>query len=277
MKNKKEMNDEPINEEQTKKKPNSKIFIYIIIGVIVLLVIALPTKSMSCNKTGLKIETVREPYQDIEVYYENVPYTITEYYYEDVPYTDRECSKTNLKYVSDWGAISNTCINEICDRHEQYCIRKNFWGNCIEYAERCVHTACTKYRKDCALTIENIDDEGGTWSIEGYSWNRDLNRKENFIKLINVYIRPTKIGVAKWSFVYNAGESMSCWYSTKTIPTKTECENVIKTHSERKSREVIKTRSVRKTRTITKYRDAEQTKDIQESYNKNVNWLFGSC
>ena len=255
----------------------SRIFFWIFIGVLALLVLTLPTKTLSCSRMISNSENIQVPYDYIETYYEDVPYTDKEYYYEDVPYTDKDCNNINIKYVSDWGQISEECINEICDEHEQYCVKKNFWGNCIEYAERCVNTACTKYRKTCRLEIENIDDTGGTWNIEGYSWNRDLDKKENFIKLISTYIRPTKVGITEWSFIYNAGESMSCWYKIKTIPTKRICENVIKTNSVRKPKDVIKTRSVKKTRQVTKYRIEQEEQDKQENYKKEVNWLFGSC
>lgn len=216
--------------KKVEKEKKSYLAAYILVIIFVLvLVIALPSKQITCQRMTTQ--------------------TVT----ESEPYTEVECNNIQLKFVDEWGDNDITCVNEICDRNEQYCVEKNFWGNCIRYADRCTHYACTKYRMDCELEITNIDNEYGTWRLDGYSWNRELNRQEDFIKSVGVGINPTKSSTARWSFTYSAGDQRSCWYNWNTLPTKQVCDNVIR------------------------YRDVQKTVQVQEDYKKKVHWLFGQC
>lgn len=228
-------------EKQAEKK-KSPIFLYLLLAMlIIILLIALPQKGITCYKEVTKTEVEKQAYVDTE------------------PYTYLDCSDVNLKSVIEWGNKDTDCINEICDRNEQYCVDYNWLNNCVRYADRCTHYACTRYQMDCELKISNIDDTAGTWKIDGYSWNRELNKKEDFIKTLSVYVNPTRNNVASWSFTYDAGESMSCWYILQFIPTKEVCENIIRY------------------RDVTKYRDVEVTKTVQEAYTKKTNWIYGNC
>ena len=211
--------------------------ILIILGFIGIVIVIIVVAS-----NGFPTPKVIEPIcKDVQV-----PYEVSEEYNETVPYSAEQCENAQLKYLIEWGSINTVCLNEICDAHEQYCVEKNFWGNCVKYAERCTHNACTKYQTSCNVKIDNIDDEAGTWSIEGYSWNQDINQRGDFVGTINTYVNPTKSGIASWNIVYNAGESRACWYSISNIPTKSICENV------------IKNKDVPKTRTVVKYKTEQQ-------------------
>lgn len=155
-----------------------------------------------------------------------VPYTANVIYTEKEPYTDKDCQDINLKSVVEFGNTNNVCLNEICDSHESRCAEKNFWGNCIRYYDVCTHYACTKYKYQCNLNIENIDDVAGTWSVSAYSLNRD-NGQSTFVDTVSVFIQPQRTGIATWEFVADAGENVICQYQGIRDPTKTDCENII--------------------------------------------------
>jgi len=157
-----------------------------------------------------------------------IPYTGYVVGMEKEPFIQEECENVELKSVIEWGSRESLCLNKICDRTEQYCIEKNFWGNCIEFRDRCIHEVCMKYRKKCSLIIENIDDTAGTWNFQGYSKNRVTN-EEKLIDSISVYVKPTKSGEVLWNFDYDAGESIDCLYKQSVnLPTKTICEEKTK-------------------------------------------------
>jgi len=168
-----------------------------------------------------------------------VPYTEYVTYFDKEPYSTKDCQNVELKGVIDFGQTNTICENEICDRTESYCVEKNFWGNCIEFRDRCIHNACTKYRKYCNLNIENIGDEGGTWSFNAYSNNYDTNEKK-FIDTINVFIKPRRTGIGSWNFVYDAGENVRCRYESVKAPTERVCENVIEYRDIEKTKSEIR-------------------------------------
>ncbi len=155
-----------------------------------------------------------------------VSFTSQVVYNEREPYIDEHCKNIKLKSIIEWGVSDSVCVNQICDKTESYCVEKNFWGNCIEFRDRCIHYACTKYRMDCNINIDNIDDEGGTWNFKCYSINYETGIK-NYIDDISVYVKPTRTAIGSWSFKYDAGESVGCKYELLDYPTKEVCENVI--------------------------------------------------
>lgn len=212
-----------------------KLFIvYIILTIIILFSII--GSIIKFPVSGMITYTVKEPYETQETYTEKEPYT------------DNVCDDINLKSIIEWGTSTNICVNQICDAHESVCAEKNFWGNCIRFDEVCTHYACTSFREDCNLKIQNIDDTAGTWQIDGYSNNIDT--KENkLIDTVNIFVQPTRTETGTWSFTYASGTPMTCWYQIKKEPTKSVC------HTE------IKYRDIEKTRTVTKMRDAEKQKE----------------
>ncbi len=201
------------------------------------------------NEATTKLECKQQTYEKTEVYTESLPFT------------EEECEEIPLKYLEEWQNNPRQCINEICDQHEQYCVDKNWLGNCIQFAERCTHSACTKYEQKCDLKIENIDDEPGVWKIEGYIWDDDFNRLGELVKEVQIYVQPTKSNIATWSFVYNAGESKSCSKRIIVVPQKRVCENV------------IAYKDVEKTRAVTKIADVCIKLNVGQSPNYNENWL----
>ena len=211
----------------------------------------------------LILAVIQVPYVVSEKYTEQEPYLDTEIYYETEPYTTQECDGVKLKYVSEWDSDSQTCVNQICDRTESYCVDTNFWGNCIEYRDRCINYACTKYKKVCTVKIENIDDTYGTWTISGYKY--DYNTKtEIFVKDLKVSVKAKRTSTASYDYLFDAGENIGCYYLVKEIPEKTEC------------RDVIKQRDVKKSRQITKYRDVEKQRDLTK-YCSAMKKIFEGC
>ncbi|MBI2044876.1 hypothetical protein HYT23_02365 [Candidatus Pacearchaeota archaeon] len=209
--------------------------------------------------TGNVIGSINEATSKLECKQQS--YETTEQYTESLPFTEKQCKEIPLKYLEEWQNNPRQCINEICDQHEQYCVDKNWLGNCIQFAERCTHYACTKYEQKCDLKIENIDDEPGVWKVEGYIWDDDFNRLGELVKEVQVYVQPTKSNIATWSFVYNAGESKGCSKRIIGVPQKRICENVI----------VYK--NIEKTRAVTKMADVCIKLNVGQSPNYNENWL----
>jgi len=166
-----------------------------------------------------------------------VPYNAYEIEYESVPYEERVCNNLNLKYAIEWGDTTTRCLSEICDEHRQYCIEKNFWGNCIEYGETCVHSVCTLYKRYCEVKIKNVDDEAGTWGINVYS---NIEGSKKFITTKNQYIQPTKEKTFYWEFKYNPQEDVYCDYDINKIPQKRICEDKIKYKEVGKAKNIIK-------------------------------------
>lgn len=164
-----------------------------------------------------------------------VSYSRTEYYQEKEPYTRDDCNNENLRYLIEGLTQTESCLNQICDSHTQVCVEKNFWGNCIEYQDQCTHYACTRYRKNCKLTIENIDDTAGTWKVDGYSI---IDSSQNLVNTLSIYVQPTKTSSGSWSFDYDAGHSAYCTYKNIRPAQKQTCDKVIDYRYVQKSRQV---------------------------------------
>lgn len=164
-----------------------------------------------------------------------VPYTAQVIYTEKEPSTEQQCDDITLKSVVEWGSTISECTNQICDQTSQVCAEKNFWGNCIRFNDVCVHQACTKYRYYCTVNIQNIDDTAGTWMVSGYY--RDSSGDENFVQNVNVYVQPTRTGVASWNYLADAGDSTSCYYGQIKSPTKTKCDDKIVYNEVEKTKE----------------------------------------
>jgi len=240
---KKELDDKP---KEKANKGNFWLFVGLIavVGIIVIILISsgkIMTGNVVAEGNNLENSQAKGNCREVQVPYEDI-----ETYTESMPFTDEECENTPLKYLVEWENGQTTCINEICDQHESVCVDKNFWGNCVQFEERCTHNACTKYSRECVVNVNNIDNEGGSWAIDGYSWNNELNQKGDFIGKFDAWVNPTRSNTVRWSFTYNAGESRSCWYQVAEVPTKTVCDNV------------INYRDVEKTRTVVKYKTETQ-------------------
>lgn len=149
--------------------------------------------------------------------------------YEDIerePYEREECNDIELKSMDEWGNTPSVCLNEICDKTESYCVDKNFWGNCVEFRDRCIHNACTKYKRTCNFNVLNIDDRGGTWRLEGHALNK-VTSESKFIESVSTYVKSMDSSTISWSFTYDAGEIMHCQYKNLKPATKTICGNVV--------------------------------------------------
>jgi len=197
---------------------------------------------------GVLSELITVGYNVKVCYTEKEPYTDLETYKESEPYTTRECNPIDLKYIDGWGATDSVCLNQICDSHKSVCVDTNWYGGCTEYSDVCTHYACTKYKKICRVKIQNIDDTSGTWTVKGWKYNHRTQTLGDFVEEVSVSVKPTQEGTATWEYEYDAGENMGCSYVVNDVPTKQECDNV------------IKYKDVTKTRDITKYKDVKKTR-----------------
>jgi len=226
-------------EIKTKSKPQRKLWLTLFIFlflVFMIVLIFLPTKKITCYET--KTET----------------YTDTERYKDTEQYLDTEYSTKYLKYRIILDDSNSWCVEERCNREEQYCVEKNFWGNCIRYKTRCISKSCIKKKVTCDWKIKNNDDQNGRWSIEMI-----IDADRNYDKTENVWVGAGDSSYFVHNAVIDYGESFTCKYK------------VIKKPSKSISEKVIKEKVVWKTRPITK------TREVKKPYAKTVNWLFGDC
>lgn len=236
------------------KKPKSSslplLLALFLIGTLVIIffcILVIPTKTISCQST----ETVME----------DVPYTEKEGRYVDKPYTYNDCYDKQLIFDTEWQGGTRECINNLCINHEQYCVKKNFWGNCVEFRERCIRYQCQLYKRYCKLKVENKDDVGGFFTIigqQGTSSNRGKNIQE-----IKNWIKARDDVMFTWSFTYTDFDESHCWSQTKQIPTKKVCTQRIGYKPEYVEEDVIKWK--------------KEPKTVITPYNKKVNWLIGRC
>jgi len=195
-------------EELISEKPKRKNLhlLWLLIIPVLLILISLPTKSITCY--------------EMETVIEQEPYTDTEYYYEEVPYSTTECDTENLGYNINWASYS-------------YCVDSNFWGT------------CQKYKKMCSLEIKNLDNkERGYFSFIGYG--KDENGVIMPEKEVGIWVQPQTTETGTWSYYYLPEEYVSCYYKDFKAGTKRVCKDVIATKSIEKSRLITKYRDVEK-------------------------------
>lgn len=210
--------------EQVERKSHGFLWTTLIILAVIstILIIVLPTTTITCY------QTVQEQTQ--------VPYEATEQYWDTVPVTKTDCNDENLAYNIEWSTSS-------------YCSDSNWYGT------------CAKYTKQCALTIKNLDNEGGTFKFTGYA--KDENGGELSNQEKNVWVQPQLTQRITWSYTYLPHETITCYYKGFYPGTKNVCKDYLSTEQ------------VLKTRTVTKYRT--EMKDVVKPYTKEVNWAYGRC
>lgn len=166
-------------------------------------------------------------------------YQASEFYNVQEPYIENVCEDSKLKSINEWGETNTECLNEICDSTRSVCVDTNWLGNCIEYQDRCTHYACTRYLKKCNYKISNIDNVYGVWKVQVYSRNGETNERK-FIDSMSIGVQPTRTGVVKWQFSYDAGEDIRCSYGEITNPTKTDCDEKTRYETVQHERQIIK-------------------------------------
>lgn len=195
--------------------------------------------------------TIQVPYTGMVTTWEDVPVTRTESFKDREPYTDQECHMQEIKYTESWGDIEHRCLQEECAEHYQVCVEKNFWGNCIQFEDRCSGNQCVKVSLTCALDIRNIDDEGGTFELKGYVVGD--NGEEQLVDTVQVYVRAMSTGTATWSYTYYPPQLFNCRARDIDAPSKQVCESVIKYREVDKERQVVSTEKVQKLTEQVKY------------------------
>lgn len=195
--------------------------------------------------------TIKVPYTGMVTYTDTVPINKVEKYKDTEPYTATECKEVNMLYDAQASEKSD-CIQQECDRHEQYCVDTNFWGNCVQYAERCVQYKCVKYRKTCTLTVENKERESYTFKLNLAKYNYDTKEK-GIVKTDSLYVRGLSKNSISWDFTYLSTDSMGCSYQFTETPTMTQCRDVIKQKEVTKERTVVGEEQVEKQKEVLKY------------------------
>lgn len=228
-----------VKNENIKRKSGSKIWLWVlIIGIVSLLV--------------LGAATIKFPYTGMVTYTEKVPINKVEKYEDTEPYSTTECNEVNMLYDAEYVGIRDDCIQQECDQNEQYCVDKNFWGNCIQYSERCIHYKCVKYRKTCGLKIENKEREGHSFSLLLQKYNHDNNEK-TLVRRDSLYVAGLNDNTVYWDFTYLSTESVGCVYELSETPRMTQCKDVIRSKTVTKERTVVGYEEVQKQKEVIEY------------------------
>ena len=206
------------------------------------------------------------PYETQVSYQEKVPYTDTEYYYETVSVPRQECDEVNMLYKIEYYGTRQECANTICAQKETYCVDTNFWGNCVEYRDRCIREECSKYTHYCGLKIENKEREQAYFRIEEYDYNND-NTNTNRINTESVYVSALDTRYIYWSFSHPADEAHNCWYKIIDSPKMDECKTVMDTKQEQRSRTVTKYRTETKTKTEVRTKCVSKEREVTKKTN----------
>lgn len=207
------------------------------------LIIVIPTKKITCYQTVTEKKGFTE---------QKGEWIDKQYLYED-------CESKRLLYGINWISEPYDCIKQICANHEQYCVEKNFWGNCVRWKERCIKYECTLYKRTCNYEIENKDDVRGTFVIEG--WKGTNTQKKELVKTIKIWVSARSKVRIQWKFTYTDPYESYCHYKPKDIPFKKECKTKVGTKREWEVKDIIVYKNV----------------PVEKPYTKIVNWLFGSC
>ncbi len=232
---------------RTTENKNNVLKIIAVISVFVILFIILfyfldlfGTVSFGSTQSQESEETCR----DVEVPYETTEEFIkTEYYTETVPYTDQECTDKKLIYsITDFVRDYSTCNEkeEVC--HQSYPI--------IGCTDKTVY--CVDRRVSCSLTVNNLDDEEGTWDITFKFFVRGSDSTaatDSTSGWLYPRTSETFTGVGRITSKELLDTSYTCSYYVADEPTKQVCRDVIKYKEVQKSREVTAYRPVTKYRT----------------------------
>ena len=197
-------------EEKKHREKSSRKYGYWIVGGIALVILI---GILLVVFTG-RVNTFTGPTCQQVSYEEQEEYMKTEYYTESVPYTDQECENKRLVYKKSTGSCQ--------DR------QSGLFGLGDQPA---------KY----SCTITNLDNEGGTFSVEiGF----DIGG-QRITEVQSRFIYPQSSA----TFSYERDVSIaSCVCGEEDIPTKQVCRDVIKYN------EVQRERQVTAYRPVTKYR-----------------------
>ena len=192
-------------------------------------------------------QDVQVSYSDTENYDEQEPYTKKEYYSESVPYTDQQCESKNLVYnIQNFYLDSQTC-NQKVEECSDYTL-----GICTSKIQYCVDRSVV-----CSFTLNNLDNEEGTWGIDFSFYKQGSSEIEGTDKRASsLYAQDSETvrGNTRITTKEPYETSYSCRYAVANTPTKKICRDVIKYKEVQKSREVTAYKSVTKSRPVTKYR-----------------------
>lgn len=194
---------------------------------------------------------IKVPYTGMVTYYEDVPKTKTQTFKDREPYTDKECHMEDVRYSSSWKDSTSSCLQEECAEKHQVCVETNFWGNCLQFEDRCARNQCIKGSLTCALDIKNLDTEGGTFTVKGYVI--DENREELFVEDVKVYVAAMSTGTAEWTYIFYPPQRFGCSVKDIDLPSKQVCDNVIKYRDVEKQQQVVVTEKVKKETEQVKY------------------------
>ena len=205
-------------------------------------------------------KNVTTPYGAIESYTVQEPYTKVEGYTEKEPYTAQECQQQELKwtYGQEVQIYSECTETNLCLSYSQICAEWNWLHtSCIRYDQICNQYGCSKKVGTCSLSIKNIDDIAGDFSV---SLVFIENSVQDTAKTKTEAIGPTNEKYFNWQYVFKEinTNSVSCKVTETKIPSKQVCKDIIKYKDVTKTRQVTAYKTVTQNKTILKYKTEEK-------------------
>jgi hypothetical protein len=235
------------------------VFIVLVVGITFIFAIKFPY-------TTTEEYVTREPFTEQEAYETTEKYSDTEYYNE------QECEDLDITKNIKWGDTQYSCMDTDCTSYKQVCIKKNWLGNCLEYQNVCQSTICSRYQISCNIVVKNLDNKGGTFMFDGYYITED--DKEHYVKELFKYLQPGDEYSFVWKYNVDSDDRKNCGYRNFKTPTKTECENIIKSQTVTKTRPVTKYRDVGKIRITTRKRSVTKYATLFNRMIGNVDYYI---
>ncbi|MCK4551262.1 MAG: hypothetical protein KAT91_04865, partial [Candidatus Aenigmarchaeota archaeon] len=172
------------------------------------------TSAPTGNLLSSKCEEIQVPYETQEEYLK------TEYYTETVPYTDIECQTKNLVY-----SITNFVMTSSkCNKQEEVCHKSYPVLGCVDKTVYCVDRTVS-----CSITINNMDDERGSWTIDFTFFKVGSNSVEK-TDSVSEWLYPktteTVFGAGRIKTKELLETTYTCRYSVSNEPTKQVCRDV---------------------------------------------------
>jgi len=171
------------------------------------------------------------------------PLSVTEVRSVSEPYTTTECLDKQLNSKYDWGESSfNVCYeyDTVCNSYDEYCCENNWYGGCNRYCSRCSGYSypCLRYGSSCSFMFTNNDESGGTFGFTNAFI--DYNGEELKVEQKTVYVYSNDKGSVVFKYFSDKKEVNTCYNLGVQIPSKTVCNDVVRTHYVDKDFSVIK-------------------------------------
>lgn len=205
-------------------------------------------------------KVIQVPYEDIEYYTEKEPYSAEECNDVQVPYTDEECTSREESYPDEECTTQDLEFSMDGPYDFTFCIEEDA-GKCI------------KETTWCYISVSNYDTVAGTWQYKMYF---HLDEEKIDKGSLSKFISPFGTEWFDWDLEHEPGKTVTCELVEESIPTKEQCEIVIKYRTVEDCESVIKYKTVTECEDVVKYRDVEKSRTVTKLRDETIR-SFSAC